>query len=178
MANESLTFGARLGCWLAAILSLPSGASAQCMLCDPQAEVAAKKAPSKPLQVEVETSLDFSRIGLIRSNEGGTAEIDPVTGQRIIRGALLDLGGLPVQGTVTIRGEPKEHVEVGVPQSVTLTSPGGATAVLSGFQTSLKNNPKIGDDGTLRFTFGGVLQIDGRADGEFQGAVPVTVNYK
>jgi hypothetical protein len=93
-------------------------------------------------------------------------------------GNLLALGGVPVTGTVTIRGEPKGHVTVDFPASVSIFNSSGASYAISGFRTTLKNNPKIGDDGLLRFTFGGTLQVSGGSTGTFRGSVPVTVEYR
>lgn len=146
------------------------------MLCATPAPAAA--AALKPLSVQVEASLDFSKIGLVRANQGGTVTIDPDTGRRTISGALVDLGGLPVEGSVLVRGSPHEKVRVDLPGSVTMTSADGATLRLSDFETSLKNNPRIGEDGTLRFSFGARLQVDGRSDGDFRGSIPVVVDYQ
>lgn len=101
-----------------------------------------------------------------------------MTGQRTLTGSLLDLGGVPVVGTVFVRGEPKSMVDVTLPASVQLFNSTGASYRLGSFTTTLKPNPKIGDDGTLRFTFGALLQITGAATGLFRGSVPITVEYK
>ena len=64
------------------------------------------------------------------------------------------------------------------PWTSTLFNSSGASYPLTNFTTTLKNNPKIGDDGTLRFTFGGLLRISGSAIGTFRGSIPITVDYK
>jgi hypothetical protein len=165
---------------LALLAALPARAGAQCQLCTPDeaAAAAAKKPPARPISIEIETSFDYARIGILVVNQGGTAQIDPETGLRTLTGGLIDLGGLPVTGTVTVRGEPKEHVTVSFPANIGMTNAAGRTYPLSNFTTTLKNNPKIGDDGVLRFTFGGLLRIDGTATGMFRGSIPITIEYK
>jgi hypothetical protein len=172
MAKASLT----LFLVVAAGALAPAAAAAQCRLCAPAPE-AAKKPPATAISIEIETGIDFSRLGLIARNQAGSAAIDAATGTRTVSG-LLDLSGLPVQGTVTIRGEPNENVSVDMPPEVTLTNPSGASIRLSGITTTLKNNPKLAKDGTLTFTFGGRLLVDGRSDGDFRGRIPITVDYR
>jgi len=177
MAVGSRTFVVLFGCGLAcSVLHAP--VAAQCQLCGPSAAAAAKKPAPRPITVTTEASIDFANIGLVRINQGGTAQINATTGQRILTGNLIDLGGIPVVGTALIRGEPKEHVEVSLPASVEMFNSAGASYRLSNFTTTAKNNPKIGDDGTLRFNFGAMLQITGAATGTFRGSIPITVEYK
>jgi hypothetical protein len=178
MANISLTAIAAIALGLAAATLPLERATAQCMLCTAQGKSSAAKKPLRPIVIEMETNIDFSKIGLIRPNQGGSAALDPRTGTRILGGALLDLGGVPVTGTVTIRGEPKEQVRVEFPGTVQLYNSSGASYPLSGFATTLKNNPMIGPDGVLRFTFGATLQISGVSTGTFRGSIPVTVDYR
>src|SRR5687768_16354108 len=82
MANKSLTVGAGLCCWLAALTLLPTQAAAQCQLCAEDAVTAAAKKPLTPLVIQIETRIDFSRIGLVQIGQGGTAVLSAVTGQR------------------------------------------------------------------------------------------------
>jgi Domain of unknown function (DUF4402) len=176
MANSSLIRRAVIAAAAASLAATASPVAAQCRLC--AAAPAAAKPPATAISISIETAIDFSRIGLITANQGGTATIDPVTGQRIVSGSLLDLSGLPVQGTVTIRGQRNELVMVQLPPQVTLTNAGGGTLRLSAITTDLKNNTKLDKDGLLRFTFGGRLEIDGNSDGDFRGRVPITVEYR
>jgi hypothetical protein len=176
MAKGSQIAVALLGCGLAFVM-LPARAAAQCQLCAPSAQATTIK-PLQPITIAIETTIDFARIGLISMNQGGTARIDPITGQRTLTGSLLDLGGMPVVGTVLVRGEPNTMLNVSLPTSVQLFNSSGSGYPLSNFTTTLKNNPKLGVDGTLRFTFGAVLQISGSATGVFRGSIPITVDYK
>lgn len=175
MPNRLITKIALLGCSLAAGGLPAAPVSAQCMLC---ANQAAAVKELRPLVVDIDANLDFSRIGLVAADQGGTVTIDPVSGVRTITGMLVDLGGFALQGTVTIRGEPNQRVIVNFPNSVTMNNADGSTLSLHNFDTSLKNNPRIGPDGTLHFTFGAELSVDGRSDGDFRGSIPITVDYR
>ena len=177
MANGSLTSVAWLTVGLVSAW-LPTPAAAQCQLCSPTVAAVAAGKPTTPITIQIESRIDFSKIGLVTMNQGGTATLDPVTGQQILAGSLLDLGGLPVVGTVVVTGEPRGNVSVTFPTSVQLFNSTGGSVPLTNFTTSLKNNAKLGDDGTLRFTFGGLLRIDGASTGTFRGSVPITVDYK
>lgn len=170
--------GAALGCLLGSAVLLPAGVAAQCQLCAEETAAAAAKPSQRPIVITIEAGVDFSRIALVRTGQGGTATIDANSGQRTLTGNLIGLSGVPVAGTVTIRGEPKQHVEVSFPTNALLYNSTGASYLLVNFRTTLKNNPKIGDDGALRFTFGGTLQINGSAAGNFRGSIPVTVEYR
>jgi hypothetical protein len=156
---------------------LPARAAAQCQLCAPSQQAAVAK-PRQPITISFETTIDFARIGLVAMNQGGTARLDPASSQRILTGSLLDLGGVPVVGTVVVRGEPNGLLNVSLPSSVLLFNSSGASYALSNFTSTMKNNPKLGVDGTLRFTFGATLQISGATTGTFRGSIPITVDYK
>ena len=177
MANESLTLLAGLGCWAMATALATAPAAAQCRLCATPPGLA-KKPPATAITIDIDTAIDFSRLGLIASGQGGSATIDPETGQRIVTGALVDLRGMPVQGAVTIRGERNEHVTIDFPTRVTLSTSGGGTIELTDLTTSLGQNAKLDKDGMLSFTFGGRLVIDGASHGDFRGSIPITVDYK
>ena len=176
MANARLTEIAVFTSIAFAAAAFAAPAGAQCRLCAP-APGAAKKPPPAAISIEIDTGIDFSRLGLISSGQAGSAAIDPASGQRTVSG-LLDLSGLPVQGTVTIRGQPNEQVAVDMPTEVALTNRSGASIRLARITTTLKSNPKLAQDGTLTFTFGGELMVDGRSDGDFRGRIPITVDYR
>jgi hypothetical protein len=133
----------------------------------------------RPLAVQMETSMDFSRVGLrTASPDGGTVILDPQTGLRTLQGALVDMGGVAMQGNVTVRGEPNRHVIVTLPARVTMSGPDGETLELADLATTLKNNPKLGPDGRLQFSLGGRLRVARYADGDYRGSFSITVDYK
>ena len=43
--------------------------------------------------------------------------------------------------------------------------------------TDLPDFPRIGDDGTLSFRFGGDLRLSGDSDGAYRGSVDIVVEY-
>ena len=57
----------------------------------------------RPLQIEVESGIQFSRLALRGRFDGG-AEIDPHTGEKRVDAGMIDLGGLSYQGRA-----PKEN---------------------------------------------------------------------
>src|SRR5688572_26297777 len=127
MANRSLTVAAGLGCWLALVTLLPASAAAQCQLCAPaDGKGGAAAKALRPIQIQIDTAIDYANIGLMRIGQGGSAMLNPNTGQRTLTGALIGLGGLPVTGTVTVRGEPKQHVTVIFPATVPIFNSSGA----------------------------------------------------
>ena len=93
-------------------------------------------------------------------------------------GAGTGLGGMFMAGSVTVRGEPGRAVRVVLPSSVSLRSAGGSTASIGRLTTDLPAGPRLGRDGTLRFSFGGRLTVTGELDGDYQGRIAVTVDYQ
>lgn len=176
MANASLTRLTVITGLLVVVAAWAAPAAAQCLLCAP-VQAAAKKPPPTAIAIQIETGIDFSRLGLIARNRAGNATIDPATGQRTVTG-LLDLSGLPVEGTVTIRGAPNEIITVDMPPQVILTNSVGGTVRLTAITTTLKKTVKLDQNGALSFTFGGRLEVDGSADGDFRGRIPITVDYR
>ena len=171
MANGAFTFALAL-----LLLAAASPVAAQCMLCAPGTP---QEAPGdQPLTIEVEATLDFSRIGLVAPGASGTAIVDPETGTRELRGGLVEMGGMPLNGTAIVRGQPNRRVIVDLPDNVTMTGSDGETLSLSNLRTTLRNNPRLGPDGRLEFSFGGWLQVAPGADGEYRGRIPITVDYR
>lgn len=151
----------------------PSAAAAQCLLCDAPA---APEAPPTPLRVEIDAGLDFSRVAMT-APAGGQVRVDPVARSRSVAGALSDLGGMFMAGSVTVRGEPGRAVAVTMPGSVMLRTPGGASATITRLVTDLPPAPRLARDGTLRFAFGGQLDVAGEG-GDYRGRIAITVDYQ
>lgn len=158
--------------WLAG-----SPAAAQCLLCSPGPEAPVDARPDAPLEVEIGSGLDFDRVA-IDAPTGGSVEIDPVNRSRIVHGALSSLGGLVMTGSATVRGEAGRAVRIGLPANVMLRSRDGTSARISRIVTDLPAAPRLGPDGTLRFSFGGRLDVTGDLDGDYQGRVAITVDYQ
>ncbi|RJF93744.1 DUF4402 domain-containing protein [Sphingomonas cavernae] len=166
--------GAALALLLAA--ATPPVARAQCQLCAP-ADARSTAEPARPLTIDVETGIDFSRVAIM-SAAGGMVEVDATSGQRRVSGGLVDLGGLGLSGTVRLTGEPGRSVRISLPNRVRLVTPEGGTAELSEIVTDLPPTPRLGPDGRLRFAFGGRLSVDGRATGNFRGRIAIVADYE
>lgn len=128
---------------LAAYLLVPLPLAAQCLLCarDPHAGTS-NPAPAKPLDIETETSLDFSRVAQVSGN-GGQVIVDPVTGTRRVVGALTDLGGGVLRGHVHVAGEPLRPIRVILPERITLYAADGSSVSVSNIRTNLPAKPNF-----------------------------------
>lgn len=154
--------------------ALSQDAAAPCRLCGPTATTIEDK-PSKPISLDVQASLNFDRLILAGSGDGG-AELAP-DGSRIVSGSVASIGARAMAGEVLIRGEAGRYVRVTLPDTIELHGLSGGTIRLESIRTDLPATPRLDGDGTLRFRFGGVVKLIGDVDGEFRGDVPVDVEY-
>lgn len=161
---------------LALVFSSPASASDPCLLCSGETRTLHEEATT-PLSVEIDTSLDFDRIALSGPG-GGTVSIDALTGRRSVSGELVELGGMAVQGTATVRGEPGRAIRIELPAAVTLHSSEGGSADLTELKADLPGGARLGRDGSLRFSFGGRLSLRGDAGGDYRGRIPLSVDYQ
>lgn len=160
---------------LGALLLAPVPAAAQddCRLCysggaGPNGE--------RPLAIEIETDIAFSKLALT-GKRGGTAKIDPQTGTKRTSGELIDLGGMPVTGRGHITGEPLKEVRVNLPTYVTMSASRGGTAMLSQFTTNLPRRPVLDANGVLEFSFGARISVSGRKGSVYRGRIDISVDY-
>ena len=158
---------------LSAMAALPGLAAAQCRLCAPSTQAGATDVPDRPLTIEVDTSLNFSRA---TGASGGSIAIDERSGARQVVG-LTDLGGIAIKGSVRLAGTPGRRIRVVLPASVRLVSANGSMAEAVDLRTDLSPAPTLGADGILVFSFGGRLIVRADATGEFRGRVPITADY-
>jgi hypothetical protein len=151
-------------------------ASAQtCLACaDSAGETAALR--EQPVRVTIIANLDFSRL-TVRDSGGGLV-VDPVTGAVSPRGSAAAIGGMAFSGRALVEGEPNRSVRVQMPEEIILTSSTGGQVRVRRIVTSLSPAPRMGVDGRLEFTFGGELQVEGGASGEFRGRIAITVGYE
>lgn len=166
----------RLGLSAAAAIALASTAPAaadgpSCQLCLGEAREAVR-----PLQVEVENGLQFSRLAL-RGGTDGAATIDPQSGEKRVDANMIDLGGLSYQGRVRVSGEPLRPVRIELPPRVLLRGPNGAQAELTDFATDLPPVAMLDENGTLTFAFGARLLSQGAQGGNLRGRIPIRVEY-
>jgi Domain of unknown function (DUF4402) len=155
------------------------GAPTPCRLCD--APVATSRPPSAtpdvPLRIDVETTLDFSRVAQ-NGNQGGEVVVDPSNGVRRVTGGLMDLGGMTLNGTVRVSGTPNASIRVDLPTRVQLHSSSGGTADVIDIKTDLSPAPRLDGSGQLLFSFGGRLVVKGAVSGSFRGSIPITADYQ
>ena len=151
-----------------------TGAQAQCRLC-PDAPAPVSREPSRPLSIEVETALDFSRAA--GNGQGGSIAVDERSGARRVAG-LVDLGGIAIKGSVRLTGEPFAHVRISLPPSVVLTAPDGSTAEAVDLRADVSPDPALDASGSLNFSFGGRLVVRGSASGDFRGRISIVADYR
>ena len=166
----------RAGCLLAvatALLSAPVAAGDEvCRTC----ATTLAEASARPLRIEVESGLQFSRLAL-RGKADGAASIDPRTGEKQVDANMIDLGGLSYQGRARVTGEPLRPVRIELPARVVLRSPEGGVAELSGFVTDLPPVTMLDARGELTFNFGARLTSQRAQGGNFRGRVAIRVDY-
>lgn len=167
----------RAGHFLAAAIVLLSAApsAADEFVCELCLE-GERPASDQPLQIEVESGLQFSRLAL-RGKVDGEALIDPQTGQLRVGTNMVDLGGLSYEGRARVTGQPLRPVRIELPPRVVLRSPDGAEAELSNFVTDLPPVAMLDATGTLSFAFGARLSSHGARGGNFRGRIPIRVEY-
>ena len=160
---------------------LPDRLDAQCRLCADDGVASAAQSESGkreiPLQIEITANLDFSRMALL-GGSGGVVSIDPLSGDRQIRGSIASLGGMALHGEGRLTGEPGRSVRVSLPDRILLSAPNGSTAELERLETSLPAMARLDQAGRLTFTFGGQLRLRGDASGQFRGRIAITADYE
>jgi len=165
--------GPVLAAAIALLAAAPASADeAACELCLPSLRPDAER----PLRIEVENGLQFSRLALHGKFDSG-AEIDPQTGEKRVDAGMVDLGGMSYQGRARVTGEPLRPVRIELPGRVQLRSPDGAEAELSGFVTDLPPVAMLDETGTLEFAFGARLSTQGARGGNFRGRIAIRVDY-
>lgn len=127
------------------------------------------------MRMEVEASLDFDRV-LLTTGSGGTARIG-ADGSRASSGAVAPLTGRAMVGRIVIQGEPNRPVRIDLPNRIELLGWQGGRLTLSGLTTDLGAGPRLDGRGQLVFHYGGEVLVEGDAEGEYRGDVPITVEY-
>jgi hypothetical protein len=161
--------------WLLASLAAPPAAATQCRLCEAGPVVGDDPGAAAAIQLEVETSLSFDRLLLMGSGEG-TAVLKP-DGTRIVSGSLGNFSGSALVGSAVIRGEPGRMLRVELPKLIELFSVSGSQLLIDEIVTDLPSAPRLDSSGRLSFRFGGRLKVNGDADGDYRGDLPITAEY-
>jgi hypothetical protein len=131
----------------------------------------------RPLDIEIRSSLNFSRATATGAN-GGQIAIDPDSGARSVSGDIIDLGGSAFAGSAIVTGEPGRAVRIEMPQSIRLASITGGSVQIVNLRTNLPPAPRLDLTGRLEFAFGGDLLIKGAMAGNFRGRIPITAEYE
>jgi Domain of unknown function (DUF4402) len=150
-------------------------AAAQCRLCTTPSTKPDDKAAGKPIELQIESSLNFDRLVLSGTGQG-TAVIRP-DGSSSAQGAIDSISGRALVGSATVHGEPGRAVRVELPRRITLFSLSGGQITFDDVASDLPSLPRLDSVGNLSFRFGGRLTITGDADGDFRGDLPITVEY-
>jgi hypothetical protein len=152
-----------------------SPAAGQCRLCDTPAGGADQRSDEGPVTLEIATSLDFDRLILLGSGEGSATLLPD--GTRSVSGAIGDIGGRAMVGSVIIHGEAGRAVRIELPHRIELFSLSGGRILIEDIISDAQGSARLNGSGTLEFRFGGRLRVSGDADGEYRGDVPITVEY-
>ena len=165
----------------AAGLAVPAGLSAQdaslapCRLCSGETDSTLNARPAAPLRLQVESRLDFDKV-VFEGNGNALLALSP-GGVARLTGAATAAGARAMPGSVLVRGEPGRAVRVDLPGEVHLFGAGHGSLRIDSLVTDLPSFPRIGDDGTLSFRFGGDLRLTGDSDGAYHGTIDITVEY-
>jgi hypothetical protein len=153
----------------------PAAAGAQCRLCEAPSDLSTDEAAAGPIHLEVESTLSFDRLVLLSAGEG-TAILKP-NGTRIVSGSLGDFSGSAMVGSAVVRGEPGRLVRIELPDVIELHSVSGSALLIDEIATDLPTSPRLDSGGRLSFRFGGRLKVNGEADGDYRGELPITAEY-
>lgn len=153
----------------------PAPGAAQCRLCETPASGPGSGDTSRPIGLEVETSLDFDKLVLLGEGEG-SATLRP-DGGREVSGIVGSISGRAMVGSAVVRGEPGRSVRIDLPGHIELHSLTGGRIAIEGIVSDLPSSPRLDRNGALSFRFGGRLRVTGDAEGEYRGDVPITVEY-
>jgi hypothetical protein len=123
----------------------------------------------------VETRLDFDKV--VTQGKGAALVALSPPGVARLSGAATAGGARAMPGIVLIRGEAGRAVTIQLPRQVELFGDGGGSIRIESLVTDLPSFPRIGDDGTLSFRFGGDLRLTGDSDGAYHGTIDITVEY-
>jgi hypothetical protein len=160
---------------VASLGSLSVPAVAQCALCGITPGDASAGQEAAPLEIELETTLDFDRI-IIDGNGGGTVRLMP-DGTSDSSGGVESVSGRVRIGRVVIHGEPGRAIHVDFPKSIELTGMQGTVIRVSALITNLPDSPTLDSSGQLAIDFGGELKVEGGVDGDFRGNLLVRADY-
>lgn len=160
---------------IAAAAGTATMSRAQCRLCDVPTTERTGSAEQGVIELQIEAGIDFDR--LILTGPGtGSAALRP-DGSRQVGGAIGAIGGRAMVGMARVRGTPGRLVHVELPRRIALHSLSGGQIALEEVVSDLPASPRLDLNGMLTFRFGGRLEVNGDAEGEYRGEIPISVEY-
>ncbi len=150
-------------------------AGAQCRLCATPSTAPSDEKFGKPIELQIETSLNFDRLVLAAPGDG-VVVIRP-DGSHSAQGAVEQVSARAMPGIATIHGEPGRPLRIELPRRIILYSLSGGEMTFDTVESDLPSLPRLDSAGKLTFRFGGRLTISGSADGDYRGDLPITVEY-
>ncbi len=168
----------RIALLLAAAAAAAAGAwpaSGQCRLCEAPSTARPDETKDDRVTLEIETSLNFDRLVLYGEGDG-SAVLRP-DGSSSAHGSVTEVSPRAMVGSAVVRGEPGRAVRVELPARIVLRSFRGGEMVFEDVTSDLPSLPRLNSAGRLAFRFGGRLRIRGDSEGEYEGDLPITVEY-
>lgn len=159
----------------AALLAASTPLRAQCRLCDTPTTGLSTSAGSQDVTLELETNIDFGRLVVLASGIG-SASLRP-DGSTAAQGSVQDVSSRASVGTAVVHGEPGKAVRVQLPARIVLTSISGGQITFEDVVSDLPSLPRLDSAGRLSFRIGGRLRVQGDAEGQYRGDLPIIVEY-
>ena len=133
----------------------------------------AKAAIVQAIVLNQQTNLDFGFV----VPPAGAADVTLTTANAISGPGFTFLGG-NTAGKWTAQGTAGQPAVITFSASDTLTSPGGATMTVDGYNHDAGASPVFGVGNSLTFSVGATLHVGAsQAAGSYSGTYTVTVNY-
>lgn len=155
---------------------VPIAAAAQdCALCGITPGESSSNAGPAPIELHLETTLNFDRV-ILDGSGAGLVRLKP-DGASQLSGAVESLGGKTMVGRLIIRGEPGRAILVDFPPTLELISINGGTLSVESVVTDLSPSPSLDSSGQLVVNFGGELKVSGDVDGDFRGNLLIRADY-
>jgi hypothetical protein len=151
-------------------------ASGPCRLCETPSTGVSRSGDAEPIEIEIETNLNFGQLVLSRDGEGA-AVIHP-DGSNGAEGALTSVSGRAMVGSAVVHGLAGRAVRVELPRRIELYSVGGGRITLDRLVSDLPAVPRLNSAGILNFRFGGRVAVTGDSEGDYRGDMPITVEYQ
>jgi len=156
-------------------LSLHQAAGAAPVQASPKAK--AELAIVRPLSLVRIADMDFATLGV---TTGGTATIDPVSGNMVVSGGILHLSGTPSPARYAGAALKKSVVNIKVPNKPLLIRRVGGTETLSVSNFALDGQDKrtLAQQALFTFAVGAQITVPANAvPGIYVGDIDVTVQY-